>query len=87
MQPDSDLSSGIVIEVETGDRWQIYRRLQELNISCDCRAYQPLRAEIRSSLELILLWSVVRQFDAPKADHVEWLRRCWRRCYSQRDRL
>jgi hypothetical protein len=78
MLSDSNLSSEMTIDLHVGDRWQIYRRLQELGIPCHCRAHQPLRVEVNNGCTLIQLWSVIRQFDAPKEENVEQLKRCWK---------
>lgn len=71
-----------VIEVSGIDRWQIYRRLQELQIPCQCAAHQPLQVEIHSSNAAIQLWSAIRQVSAPRDELVDWLDRCW---YQQTD--
>jgi hypothetical protein len=86
MKPDS-LSSKMVVEIQAGDRWQIYRRLQELDISCQCEAHQPLRVEVEHGLDLIQLWSVIRQFDASRTENIEGLNRCWKRVQGRRDRV
>jgi hypothetical protein len=75
---DSNSSSELTIALQVTDRWQIYRRLQELGIPCYCRAYQPLQVGVQSGLALVQLWSVVRQFDAPRMENVARLDRCWR---------
>jgi hypothetical protein len=86
MQPDFNSSSSLVIEIRVGDRWQIYRRLQELEISCKCCAHQPLKVEVANGLALIQIWSVTRQFDAPRVENIELLNRCWKQVYFNSDR-
>lgn len=66
-----------VIAVPRGDRWLIYRRLQELMISCSCPADGTLRVEIDHGIELILVRSAVHQFMASRQELVNWLERCW----------
>jgi hypothetical protein len=78
LDPDSATSVALTIDLQVADRWQIYRRLQELGIPCQCRAHQPLQVEVQSGLALVQLWSVVRQFDASRGENVARLDRCWR---------
>ncbi|ARV61481.1 hypothetical protein BZZ01_25155 [Nostocales cyanobacterium HT-58-2] len=67
-----------IVEVNWADRWQIYRRLQELDIPCRCETNQPLTVEINNPIAAIQLWSVVRQFTAPRQDLIWTLKKCWR---------
>jgi hypothetical protein len=69
--------SGETIDVARQDRWQVYQRLQELDISCSCTLEQPLQTQIQSPTEAWQLWSVVQQLTAPRQDLVLWLKRCW----------
>ncbi len=65
------------IEISWGDRWQVYRRLQELSIPCECGTNQPLRYQIKDVTAAIQLWSVVRQLTVPRQELASWLERCW----------
>ena len=71
--PDS-----IQFAIHNGCRWQIYRRLCELGISCSCAAYQPLTVQINSPIALIQFWSVMRQATLPRQILAEGLERCWK---------
>jgi hypothetical protein len=53
-------------EISWGDRWQVYRRLQELAIPCECGTNQPLRYQLQDVTAAIQLWSVVRQLTVPR---------------------
>lgn len=66
-----------LVEVECGDRWQVYHRLQELEIPCQCRAHKALKVYINSPAEAFLLWSVVRHVSLPRQVQIESLERCW----------
>jgi hypothetical protein len=66
----------IIASMNGIDRWQIYTRLQELNISCSCGMNQPLTVEIRSVATAIQVWSVVRQFTVPRYKLIQALERC-----------
>lgn len=65
------------IEISWGDRWQVYRRLQELAIPCECGTNQPLRYQIQDVTAAMQLWSVVRQLTVPRQELASWLERCW----------
>ncbi|HEY9638729.1 MAG TPA: Asr1405/Asl0597 family protein [Coleofasciculaceae cyanobacterium] len=78
MNPSSsELEASQVIEIAFADRWQVYRRLQELSIPCQCGTNQPLSAQINNVTAAIQLWSVVRQFTAPRRELVYGLEACW----------
>ncbi len=66
-----------IVEVNWADRWQVYQRLQELDIPCRCATGQPLMAHIADALAAVQLWSVSRQFTASRQDLVQWLEHCW----------
>ncbi|MFP4121725.1 Asr1405/Asl0597 family protein [Coleofasciculus sp.] len=70
--------TGQVIDINQADRWQVYRRLQELSIASHCGMNQPLTAEIHDPVTAIQLWSVVRQLTVPRRDLASWLEDCWR---------
>jgi len=65
------------VEISWGDRWQVYRRLQELEIPCQCRTNQPLRYQLNDVAAAIQLWSVVRQLTVERRELASWLERCW----------
>jgi hypothetical protein len=66
-----------VIAVNWAERWQIYYRLQALDIPCECGANQPLKMRLDTVKTAIQLWSVARQFTASSSELVEWLKGCW----------
>lgn len=79
MNPSSaELEPSQVIEVALADRWQVYRRLQELSIPCQCGTNQPLSAQINNVTAAIQLWSVVRQLTVSRSELAYWLEHCWR---------
>lgn len=63
--------------VECCDRWQVYFRLQELGIACQCRPHQPLWVDITSPNAALQLWSVVRHVSGSRQDLAQWLDHCW----------
>lgn len=64
--------------VDCGDRWQVYFRLKELDIPCQCKSYQPLLVDIQSAQSLIQVWSVVKRVSTPRSVISEWLNQCLR---------
>jgi hypothetical protein len=79
MVPDPLVSeSSETINVARQDRWQVYQRLQELDISCSCTLEQPLQAEIHGPADALQIWSVIQQITAPRQELVFWLERCWK---------
>lgn len=63
--------------VEGCDRWEIYRRLQQLSIACHCQYGQPLRVHIGDATTAIQCWSVVQQFTTSRYEQAQRLNRCW----------
>jgi hypothetical protein len=73
-----DPAAGKIVEINRADRWQVYLRLQQLDIPCKCATNQPLQVEIQTVAAGFQLWSVVRQINAPRRELAFWLERCWR---------
>jgi hypothetical protein len=73
-----------MFEIQCSERWQVYRRLQELDIPCHCASYKPLKAEIKGAIAASQIWSVTRQFTASRQELINWMEDCWkckrRRC-------
>lgn len=65
------------VEIEGTERWSIYRRLQELEISCQCSANNSLRIEIHNELEIVQLGCVIKQSTASRIELIDWLESCW----------
>ena len=66
-----------VIDIGWADRWQVYQRLQELDIICICETNQPLMVEINNPTAAIQLWSVIQQFSASRQDLIENIENSW----------
>ncbi|QIR37650.1 hypothetical protein HCG51_13630 [Tolypothrix sp. PCC 7910] len=77
----SEVESKHTLEVNWADRWQVYQRLQELEIPCWCESNQPLQVEITNPLAIIQLWSVMRQFSVSRQDIISSLEKSWLRPY------
>lgn len=65
------------IEVQCENRWQVYHRLRELDIPCQCASYQPLKVQVNHALAAIQLWSVVQQVTTPRQQLADLLEACW----------
>ena len=74
-----------IIDTAWGDRWQIYRRLQELKIPCQCSTGKPLTVTVDTPTAAIQVWSVTRTQSIPhgggyangRSQLVDWLDRCF----------
>ena len=66
-----------VIAVKWSARWDVFRRLQTLEINCQCSTNEPLLADIDSPIAAIQIWSVVRQCSESRQDLIHWLNNCW----------
>ncbi|ABA24128.1 conserved hypothetical protein [Trichormus variabilis ATCC 29413] len=78
MKPfSSEVEEKSVVEVDWADRWQVYQRLQELEIPCWCEANQPLKVELVTPMTVVQLWSVMRQFTSSRQDLIYSLEINW----------
>ena len=66
-----------ILPVSCVDRWQVYRRLQELDIDCWCEAQKPLQVNLKNTNEANQLESVLKQFTANRHELVQLLQSCW----------
>ena len=66
-----------ILEVNSVDRWQVYRRLQELDIDCWCETQEPLQVHLKNKNEATQLESVLKQFTANRYELVQLLQSCW----------
>lgn len=66
------------IQVKQLERWQIYERLQELQIPCRCHCNQPLEVELETPLKVWQFWSVVWRVSASRESLSGYLDHCWR---------
>ena len=66
-----------VLTVKWAYRWDIFRRLQALEIDCQCSTNEPLLVNLDSPTTLVQIWSVVRQSTANRQQLIDWLDNCW----------
>jgi len=67
------------VQVRRCDRWQIYQRLQDLDIDCICPVDGGLKVVIASPTALVQFWSVIQPYQASRPMLVNYLDRCWQR--------
>jgi hypothetical protein len=80
----SEIEKNLVVELEVDrvDRWQVYQRLQELDIPCWCETNQPLRVEINNPLAIVQLSSVMQRLRASRQDLIWSLEDSWKSRYG-----
>ncbi len=66
-----------VVELDRVNRWNVYRRLQELAVVCECGSNQPLTVVINTPADALLVWSVLQAATLPKLALTDHLERCW----------
>lgn len=76
-QSSTNPTDSQVVAVARSDRWQVYRRLQALEIPCCCNGNGSLEVKVISPLAAIQLWCVIKQLTAPRSELVAQLNRCW----------
>ncbi|MEB3358209.1 MAG: hypothetical protein VKK04_15905 [Synechococcales bacterium] len=72
-----DPSTSSTVEVPPHQRWAIYHRLQELDIPCWCKPYQPLQVQFDHAIAVIQFWQVSRRAIASRSEQAQWLETCW----------
>ncbi|MFQ4136042.1 Asr1405/Asl0597 family protein [Nodosilinea sp. PGN35] len=79
--PGQDLRDAIpaqtVVELDRITRWTVYRRLQELDVACECGCDRPLTVTIDTPTAALLVWSVVQTATLSKSSLTDHLERCW----------
>ncbi|MBE9109700.1 hypothetical protein IQ273_09770 [Nodosilinea sp. LEGE 07298] len=66
-----------VVELDRVNRWNVYCRLQELDMACECGCDRPLAVAIDTPAAAIQVWSVVQAITLPKLSLTDHLERCW----------
>ncbi|MEL7352710.1 MAG: Asr1405/Asl0597 family protein [Cyanobacteria bacterium P01_A01_bin.116] len=60
------------------ERWQVYHRLQELDIPCQCKSFKPLQATVQTPTAAVQVWSIVRRVSQPRQSLANSLNQSWR---------
>ena len=66
------------LELDPIERWNVFSRLRELSIPCDCGYGQPLQVEVVGPTAALQIWSVVRRLTSSREAAVEALENCWK---------
>ncbi|NJL11468.1 MAG: hypothetical protein HC908_18685 [Calothrix sp. SM1_7_51] len=66
-----------VLQIPLSERWLVYHRLQELDITCSRSESGLLRVQVNNSTAAILIRSTLIQIFANRCELVDWLERCW----------
>ena len=66
-----------VVELDRVNRWTVYRRLQELELVCECGCDRPLAVAIDTPAAALQVWSVVQSITLAKPSLADHLERCW----------
>jgi hypothetical protein len=67
----------LILAKKRSDRWDIFHRLQSLDVQCKCSTNEPLLGELHSPTTVAQIWSVLRQFSASRTELIDWLDSCW----------
>lgn len=66
-----------LLAINKSDRWSIYRRLQELEISCHCEIEKPLKVRIGTPTAALQLWCIARRYRTSRHQQLDFLEDCW----------
>jgi hypothetical protein len=76
-EPDQSPLVIAVAELDPIDRWIVYRRLQDLGLTCRYGRSHPLTVAISTPIDALLVWSVVQTTTQSKPALADHLDRCW----------
>ncbi len=78
MNPTNQIStSSQIIAVKGTEKWDVYHRLQDLGISCQCSMHKVLSVDVANPNDVAQVWSVVRRVTSSRESLVQLLRYCW----------
>ncbi len=66
-----------VADLDPVARWIVYRRLQDLGLTCRYGRSHPLTVAISTPIDALLVWSVVQTATQSKPALADHLDRCW----------
>lgn len=73
----SQARSQTTIQLDRIAGWEVYRRLQALDIPCQYGVHQPLMVVAETPGAIAQVWSVVKAVTTPRAELADHLNRCW----------
>jgi len=78
MSTDKGPSKGEkIFNLSVWEPWQVYQRIQSLDIECKCSLHKLLQVRIDSPAQLLQLWIVLRQLEASRYCLIPWLETRW----------
>jgi hypothetical protein len=66
-----------ILRLDLIQRWEVYHRLQALEIACQCGVNQPLQVDIPSPAVLLQVWGVLKRVGASRQELIEKLENAW----------
>ena len=66
-----------VVELDRVNRWNVYHRLQDLDLICECSSDRPLAVAIETPATALQVWAVVQAVTRSKLSLTDHLERCW----------
>lgn len=76
-EPDQSPLVIAVTDLDPINRWIVYRRLQDLGLTCRYGRSHPLTVAISTPIDALLVWSVVQTTTQSKPALTDHLDRCW----------
>ena len=70
-------SSTHTVAINVAHKWEMYHRLQALQIPCQCFMNKPLQVQLNSPIAAIHFWSIVQRLTASRTQLIERLNLCW----------
>ena len=71
------LTSTTTLHLDRVERWNVFNRLRELSIPCECACGQPLQVTIETATIACQVWSVVQRCTLSRHASIDYLERCW----------
>ncbi|MGB3766858.1 MAG: Asr1405/Asl0597 family protein [Phormidesmis sp.] len=75
---DRSCAAATCVTVCCEDRWQVYHRLQSLDIECRCGGFQPLIVDVKTAADAIQLWSIVNRVSGSRQALISRLTQSWK---------
>ncbi|MEO0947384.1 MAG: Asr1405/Asl0597 family protein [Cyanobacteria bacterium J06641_5] len=69
--------TAIAVQISPAQRWEVYRRLRSLGISCQYETGGSLIVRLDCPLATIQCWSALKQLTGTRAELISWLQGCW----------
>lgn len=81
---NAEIQGKQIVEIDWAERWQVYQRLQELDIPCWCQTNQPLTVQLEDVSTAVQFWGVMRRFTASRQELIWLLETCWQQSSSEK---